>query len=59
MTIVTPEEAAKYMRMSANTLSMWRSQGIGPRFIKTGRHVKYDLRDLDVYLRSRKVRGKT
>jgi hypothetical protein len=38
----TPAEVAEYLRkIPEHTLAQWRSQGIGPEYIKAGRHVLY------------------
>ncbi len=52
MVVLSPEEAAMYLKLSINTLAAWRHQRKGPRFIKTGRTVKYSREDLDGYLKS-------
>ena len=44
---LTVTEAAEYMRLSKATLDAWRTAGKGPRFIKAGKRVLYDSRDLD------------
>ena len=44
-------EAAEYLGgLKPNTLEGWRVQGIGPRFIKIQRLVRYRISDLDAYL---------
>jgi len=48
------EEAARYLSVSANTLINWRHKGGGPDFIRVGRGVRYDTRDLDRWLAERK-----
>jgi predicted DNA-binding transcriptional regulator AlpA len=40
-------EAARYLGISASTLSKLRVFGGGPKFHKLGRRVVYDTRDLD------------
>lgn len=35
------------------TLSDWRSRGIGPAFVKIGRHVRYRPTDVEKWLASR------
>ena len=45
----TPE-AAEYVGMSASTLSKRRVFGGGPRYLKLGRRVVYDTRDLEAWL---------
>jgi DNA-binding transcriptional MerR regulator len=47
--------AARYVGLSARTLEHYRRVGGGPRFIKHARNVvRYDVRDLDAWLDSRK-----
>jgi hypothetical protein len=43
------ESAAGYIGFAPKTLAMWRSQGIGPRFIKRGR-IFYYKDDLDTWI---------
>jgi excisionase family DNA binding protein len=50
MTRLTVIEAADYLRLSKATLDAWRTAGKGPRFIKAGKRVLYDSRDLDRWL---------
>jgi excisionase family DNA binding protein len=50
MTRLTVTEAADYLRLSKATLDVWRTAGKGPRFIKAGKRVLYDSRDLDRWL---------
>ena len=42
--------AAEYLGLSPITLAEWRGQDRGPRYVKLGRRVKYDLADLDTYI---------
>ena len=44
--LATPEEVADYLRKPAKTLTNWRSQGIGPKYRKIGRDVRYDWKDV-------------
>ena len=52
-------EAAEYIGAKPGTLEVWRVRGTGPRFIKLGRTVRYDVRDLDAFLASRTYRSTT
>ena len=48
---MTTAEAARYLEMSEATLKRWRSQGIGPDFIRLGmRKIRYRQDDLDRWL---------
>jgi excisionase family DNA binding protein len=50
MTRLTVPEAADYLRLSKATLDQWRTAGKGPRYIKAGKRILYDTRDLDAWL---------
>lgn len=45
-------EAAKFLKVSPNTLNQWRSQARGPNFVKVGRCVRYRKSDLLLYIES-------
>jgi hypothetical protein len=42
----TREELAQRWRMPVKTLAEWASKGIGPRYAKFGRHVRYPLEEV-------------
>lgn len=46
----TEGEAAAILRSNARTLARWRSNGVGPRFIRIGRRVAYRDSDLNDFL---------
>ncbi len=48
--LVTERDAAELLGVSVRTLQKWRLQGNGPRFVKLGRAVRYDRRDLEEYI---------
>lgn len=39
--LLTEVQAADLLRLSARTLQAWRSQGVGPEYVKAGRAVRY------------------
>jgi len=47
--------AARYLGWAESTLEKKRCAGDGPPFIRLGRAVVYDTRDLDSWLASRRV----
>ena len=47
-------EAAAYLGISVSTLAKLRLTGKGPRYVKLGRRVLYDVRDLEAWAASRK-----
>jgi hypothetical protein len=46
---MTPKDAATYCGLSVKTLAIYRSQGIGPTFVKRGR-IFYFRDDLDAWM---------
>jgi excisionase family DNA binding protein len=54
---LTVKEAAEYVGLSQHTLNQMRSGGRGPRFLKLGRSIRYDTRDLDIWLDRNKRRS--
>lgn len=56
MELLNPKDAAAYLQISTNTLATWRHERRGPSFIRTGRVIRYSRKDLDDYLRRRRVR---
>lgn len=48
--ILTPKEAAEYLRLSPETLRQWRHLGEGPKYLKPGRSVKYRKCDIMAWL---------
>ena len=60
MEVMTTVEAAKYCRLSKQTLERYRVTGDGPRFLKFGDAngaVRYNRAELDSWLTSRTVRS--
>ncbi len=42
-------ELSRRWGISHRTLERWRWQGTGPRFVKIGNRVVYDLKDIEAY----------
>jgi excisionase family DNA binding protein len=40
-TLWSTEEVAAYLSIPAKTIANWRAAGLGPRYSKIGRHVRY------------------
>ena len=49
--------AADYVGYSESTLEKKRLKGEGPPFIRLGRAIVYDTRDLDAWLAARRARS--
>jgi predicted site-specific integrase-resolvase len=43
-------QAAQHLGVSPHTLRTWRRLGTGPRYLKIGRAVRYQMVDLNSYL---------
>jgi excisionase family DNA binding protein len=50
--MLTVHEAADYLRLSQRTLERLRTSGLGPKFVKCGRSIRYRLTDLDQWIAS-------
>ena len=48
-------DAAQYLGVKAGTMEVWRSLGKGPRCVKLGSRVVYEILDLDAFAASRIV----
>lgn len=46
---ISPERLAARWDVKLETLQRWRSEGVGPRFFKTERFVRYHLDDIKSY----------
>ena len=51
--LLTPKEAAAFLRLSVSFLAKARMRGDGPPYFKPGRAVRYRERDLIEWLKSR------
>ncbi len=50
VTLLTTQEAGRYLGLATSTLNKWRCHGDGPVFIKLGRAVRYRKEDLGDFL---------
>jgi hypothetical protein len=49
--LATPEDLAEFLNdIPVKTLAQWRYRGIGPKYRKVGRHVRYDWADIHAWL---------
>lgn len=48
--LLTVQEAAKYLTLSPSTLAKMRLSGASPKYIKLGRRVAYRMEDLDKWI---------
>lgn len=53
MEVLTPKQAAEFLRISESTLAKMRLRSGGPRYLKYGRSVRYEVSELSDWARSR------
>lgn len=53
--LLTAEEVADLTGLSPGTLAQWRSQRRGIPYLKIGRTVRYDVTDVESYLKGCRV----
>jgi excisionase family DNA binding protein len=53
--LITADEVARITGLSLTTLAQWRSQRRGIPYLKVGRSVRYDPRDVQTYLEGCRV----
>jgi excisionase family DNA binding protein len=51
---LTTRELADYLRIPLGTIYRWRAAGLGPSAYRVGRHVRFDVGDVDTWLRTRR-----
>jgi len=52
--LVGTKELSKMWDVPESTLRYWRCAGIGPTYVKLGGRIKYDLADVEAYVRANK-----
>jgi len=52
--LVSTRELAEIWGVPESTLRYWRSAEIGPAYVKLGGRIKYDLQDVERYVRANK-----
>jgi excisionase family DNA binding protein len=55
--MLTVLEAADYLRLSTRTLERFRCSGLGPKYVKLGRYIRYQRDALDEWIAGRVVRS--
>lgn len=56
--LLTPAELAEILQVSENVLGQWRIADRGPRWVKSGRFIRYDVADVDAWIEESKVARK-
>ena len=52
---INEKNAARLLGIAVQTLRNWRHQRRGPAYVKMGRSVRYQLKDIQDYLDKRKI----
>ena len=53
--LITPKELSNILGVSESTLAVWRTQKTYPLpYVKVGGRIRYDLKDIDIWLENRK-----
>lgn len=53
--LLKPKSLAEQLSVTDGCLAKWRVTGEGPRFIRVGRRIAYDPRDVQEWLDARRV----
>ncbi len=53
--LLTPKEAAAFLKVSIHTLAKWRQHKTGPEYTRTGNRIKYTKKALETYLKENTV----
>ena len=51
--LLTAADLSEHLGVPEKTLADWRSRGIGPAYVRLGRHCRYRAEDVAVYIESR------
>lgn len=57
MNLLDCPNVSAHLGVPEGTLAQWRHRGIGPRYIKVGKHVRYDERDVLAWLEANRRGG--
>ena len=53
--LLNESKTAQILGLSKGTLTVWRHQGKGPRYVKLGGAIRYKLRDLTEYIKAHRI----
>jgi excisionase family DNA binding protein len=48
--LATPVELSAYLEIPEATIRIWRHRGVGPRWVRVGRHIRYRWTDVEEWL---------
>ena len=50
-TYITTEAVAEYLQIPLSSIYQWRTRGFGPKATRVGRHLRWDLDEVDRWMR--------
>jgi predicted DNA-binding transcriptional regulator AlpA len=53
--LINAKQTAQHLCITEGTLAKWRLTGEGPKFLRVGRRIAYDPRDVQTWLDARRV----
>lgn len=53
--LLSPADVQKLYTIPVTTLEKWRSLKIGPPYHKLGKHIRYQAKDVEQWIASRKI----
>ena len=54
--LLTSEQVAGMLNVKVGTLQGWRARGVGPRYMRLNRQIRYSLADVRAYLADKAVK---
>lgn len=57
MNLENQDQVAARLGLNPNTLANWRVRGLGPRFCRVGRAIRYDPADVEAWIEHQKVQS--
>jgi predicted site-specific integrase-resolvase len=55
MQYMTPEQVADRYQISPDSLKEWRYKGVGPKYLRIGKRVRYRVTDLERWEKEREA----
>jgi excisionase family DNA binding protein len=55
--VITTDELARLLHVSANTVRYWKHRGTGPQSFKVGKRILYKSEDVDAWIAEQYTKG--
>jgi predicted site-specific integrase-resolvase len=55
MVFLTPDQVAERYQVSPDSLKEWRYKGVGPKYLRIGKRVRYRVSDLERWEQEREA----